>query len=76
MQDNLQTGSTWFGESSYNNFFKNPNPESYAPHYKHRERYNESPNYKHQFQTSYGDNFIKHKNGECPAKLSLERKRK
>lgn len=26
IQDNLKTGSAWFGQSSYNNFFKAPNP--------------------------------------------------
>ncbi len=26
INDQLKTGGTWFGKSSYDNFFENPNP--------------------------------------------------
>lgn len=34
--DNLKTGSNWYGNTTYENFFKQPNPEDYANKYKIR----------------------------------------
>jgi hypothetical protein len=32
--DNLKTGYNWYGNTTYNNYFKQPNPEDYTHKYK------------------------------------------
>lgn len=32
--DNLKPGDLWLGKTTYNNFYKQPNPEDYAKKYK------------------------------------------
>ena len=47
--DNLKTGSNWYGESTYGNKFREPNPEDYAKKYKIVEKLDDKPNDKHQY---------------------------
>lgn len=58
IQDCLKTGTGWFGQSSYNNYFKAPNPEHYASIVKKKEKLEINPDYKRQ----YGNSFFNSRN--------------
>lgn len=47
--DNLKTGSNWYGNTTYGNYFKAPNPEDYAAKYKIREKLEKNPDFNHQY---------------------------
>jgi hypothetical protein len=49
--DNLKNGKNWFGQTTYDRFYKNPNPEDYLPRVRNNEKLDKSPHYKHQFCT-------------------------
>lgn len=79
--DQLRTGSNWFGKTTYENFFNNPNPEYFAKKVKMIEKLQEKPGYSRQYgkiiyylETIYKNDFIPKQNPLCPAKIHLETK--
>lgn len=69
--DQLKTGYDWLGNTSYGNFFGNPNPEYMAKKYKIVEKKEDNPDFSRQYQTVYKNDFIKKGNPLCPAKVTL-----
>jgi hypothetical protein len=51
VRDNLKTGSSWFGSTTYGNSFKCPNPEDYSSKRRVSEKLELSPNFSHQYGT-------------------------
>ena len=49
--DQLKTGYNWFGKTTYENFYNNPNPEYFAKKVKLIEKLDT----KHQFAHQYGN---------------------
>lgn len=47
--DQLKTGSNWYGKTTYNGFFEQPNPEYFAKPVKVVEKKEENPNYSRQY---------------------------
>lgn len=52
--DQLKTGKNWFGNTTYENFYNNPNPEYFAKKVKNIEKLDT----KHQYAHQYGNSLI------------------
>jgi hypothetical protein len=50
--DQLRTGSNWFGKTTYESFFNNPNPEYFAKKAKIVDKLQENPDYSRQYGTN------------------------
>ena len=79
--DQLRTKSNWFGRTTYENFYSNPNPEYFAKKVKIIEKLQANPDYSRQYCTSlltletvYKNDFIPKENPLCPSKIHLETK--
>jgi len=53
MNDQLKTGTNWFGKSTYGDSFATPNPEYMANKIKFMEKKEDNPDYSRQYGTSY-----------------------
>lgn len=76
--DQLRSKSNWFGRTTYENFFSNPNPEYFAKKVKNVEKLEDNPDFSRQYgikiiylETVYKNDFIPKANPLCPAKVYL-----
>jgi hypothetical protein len=76
--DQLRSKSNWFGRTTYENFFSNPNPEYFAKKVKNVEKMEDNPDFSRQYgikiiyiETVYKNDFVPKANPLCPAKVYL-----
>ena len=76
--DQLRSKSNWFGRTTYENFFSNPNPEYFAKKVKNIQKLEENPEFSRQYgikfiylETVYKNDFIPKANPLCPSKVYL-----